>query len=62
MRADLGFSTALGARFSSARLERALRGFLWESRLDLNFTDYWKCDLHLTQHLCEEMSKTMIDN
>lgn len=48
--ADLGFSVALGAFLSRARLERALRGLLEMvnclGRITLN-----EGDLHLAQHL-----------
>ena len=53
MRAVLGFSTALGARFSRARLERAFRGFLCRARvrfLNLSIPDPGKNGLHLAQH------------
>ena len=53
MRAVLGFSTALGARFSRARLERAFRGFLCKSRvrfLNLSIPNPGGHGLHLAQH------------
>jgi len=53
----LGFSMALGSRFSRARLERALRGFLGVSMLALLPTDRLKRGeygggVHCTEHCC----------
>jgi hypothetical protein len=52
----LGFSFSLGARFSRARLERALRGFLPGDFLSEEFLDHQDVshlDLHLSQHICD---------
>lgn len=53
-RVFLGFSMAFGSRFSRARFERALRGFLpmCESRFIMVTTER-DCDLHCAKHCCQ---------
>lgn len=53
-RAVFGFSVALGARLSSARFDRALRGVLeepLEKLLQVPMVVFLHQDLHLPQHL-----------